>query len=109
MTVETTRDGPVFIVTNNRPEARNAVDPETADALFAAFQAFNADPAALACVFTGAGGAFCGGWDLKYASSLTDRDDFDRDIRRGPRLPHSARPPPRAARWGRAAWSSTSP
>ena len=95
MTVETTRDGPVAIITNDRPQARNAVDPETADALFAAFQAFNADPAALACVFTGAGGAFCGGWDLKYASSLTDRDDFDRAIRRALAFPLGSAPAPR--------------
>lgn len=78
MTVETTQDGPVWIITNNRPEARNAVDPETADALFSAFQRFGACAEALACVFTGAGGAFCGGWGLKYASTLTDREHLCR-------------------------------
>ena len=95
MAVETTRDGPVWIITNNRPEARNAVDPETADALVAAFQLFNASDEALACVFTGAGGAFCGGWDLKYASTLSDREDFDREIRRKLALPIGSAPAPR--------------
>ena len=95
MTVETTRDGPVRIITNNRPEARNAVDPETADALTQAFQAFNADPQALVGVFHGAGGAFCGGWNLKYASTLTDRDAFDAAIRRDLAFPTGAAPAPR--------------
>jgi enoyl-CoA hydratase len=95
MTVETTRDGPVWIITNNRPEARNAVDPETADALFAAFQLFSASEGALVCVFTGAGGAFCAGWDLKYASTLADRPSFDRVIRRGLAFPVGAAPAPR--------------
>ncbi len=95
MTVEITRDGPVRIITNNRyAEARNAVDPATADALHAAFTEFEADADARAAVFFGAGGAFCGGWDLKYASSLTDRDDFDREIRRLD-FPLGAAPAPR--------------
>jgi enoyl-CoA hydratase len=95
MTVEIAEDGPVRIITNNRAQARNAVDPATADALHEAFQAFNADPDALVCVFTGAGGAFCGGWDLKYASTLSDRDDFDREIRRALAFPTGAAPSPR--------------
>ena len=81
MVVEVTRDGPVWIITNNRPEARNAVDPETAEALHAAFVEFNEAQDALAGVFNGAGGAFCAGWDLKYGSTLTNRADFDRGIR----------------------------
>src|SRR5690606_19055177 len=88
-------DGPVLIITNNRPERRNAVDPETADALHDAFQAFNADSEALVAVFHGAGGAFCGGWDLKYASTLGDREDFDREIRRALAFPTGAAPAPR--------------
>ena len=82
MTVSMDRDGPVWIITNNRPEARNAVDPEQADALHAAFTEFNADPTAKAGVFYGAGGAFCGGWDLKYGAGLTDPADFAREIRK---------------------------
>ena len=65
MTVEIARDGPVWIITNNRfEEARNAVDPATADALHAAFTEFDQSPEARVGVFYGAGGAFCGGWDL---------------------------------------------
>jgi len=59
------RDGPVTIVTINRPERRNAVDKATAASLEAAFRAFDADENASVAVLTGAGGAFCAGADLK--------------------------------------------
>lgn len=57
-------DGPVRIVTLNRPARRNAVDPATAAALKAAFAAFEADAAARVLVLTGAGSGFCAGADL---------------------------------------------
>lgn len=60
-----TRDGPVTIITINRPERRNALDNAAATALTQAFRAFDADPAAHAAVLTGAGGSFCAGADLK--------------------------------------------
>jgi len=34
---------PILVVTINRPERRNAVDPETADALYQAFLDFDGD------------------------------------------------------------------
>lgn len=64
-TVLLEQDGPVCIVTINRPERRNAVDLPTAQALFDAFAAFEADDAASVAVLTGADGAFCAGADLK--------------------------------------------
>jgi enoyl-CoA hydratase len=64
-TVLTERDGPVLIVTINRPERRNAVDAPTARARFDAFTAFERDDDASIAVLTGAGGAFCAGADLK--------------------------------------------
>jgi enoyl-CoA hydratase len=64
-TVITERDGPVTIVTIDRPEVRNAVDGPTAAALAAAFAAFDADDNASVAVLTGAGGTFCAGADLK--------------------------------------------
>ena len=70
MTVRVEKDGPVTTIINDRPEARNAVDPETGDALVEAFLEFDDDPEASVAVFWGAGGAFCAGWDLKYVSSL---------------------------------------
>ncbi|MGH7356164.1 MAG: crotonase/enoyl-CoA hydratase family protein [Candidatus Rokuibacteriota bacterium] len=67
--VRVEKDGPITTVVLDRPEARNAVNPEIAEALFAAFVAFDADPDALAAVFWGAGGAFCAGFDLKFAAT----------------------------------------
>ena len=68
MTVRSERDGPVTTIINDRHHARNAVDPETADQLVAAFAAFDDDPDASIAVFFGDNGVFCAGWDLKYAS-----------------------------------------
>ncbi len=57
-------DGPVFVVTINRPERRNAVDRATADALASAFRAFDSDADLAVAILTGAGGQFCAGADL---------------------------------------------
>ncbi len=65
MSVSITQEGPVVTITIDRPQARNAVDPSTAQALFDAFDAAEADDAVLAVVLTGAGGHFCAGADLK--------------------------------------------
>ena len=59
MTVRVEREGEVTVVTIDRPEARNAVDPDTAEALFRAFLAFDKDEAAKVAILTGAGDAFC--------------------------------------------------
>lgn len=63
------REGPVTIVTINRPERRNAVDSATASALEQAFRSFDADEGASIAILTGAGGAFCAGADLKALAS----------------------------------------
>jgi len=66
--------GRVRVVTLNRPEARNAVNPALAAALFDAMLAFEADDAVDVAVLTGAGGAFCAGFDLKSAATLDGVD-----------------------------------
>jgi enoyl-CoA hydratase len=65
MTVHTETDGPVMVVTIDRPEARNAVDAPTAAALAEAFRQFDADDFLAVAVLTGAHGTFCAGADLK--------------------------------------------
>ena len=70
MTVRIEKAGTVWTIIHDRPEARNAMDPASADALTAAFLEFDADKDAAVAVFYGAGGAFCAGWDLKYVSTL---------------------------------------
>lgn len=69
MTVRTDREGPVLVVTIDRPEVRNAVDPATAEALRTAFAAFAADDRLAVAVLTGAGGSFCAGFDLKAVAT----------------------------------------
>ncbi|MEX3010116.1 crotonase/enoyl-CoA hydratase family protein [Hoeflea sp. TYP-13] len=94
MAVEIDRNGPVWTIIHNRPEARNAVDPEAADALVAAFEEFDKSDARVG-VFWGAGGAFCAGWDLKYASTLTEPEKFEREIVKGLGFPVGSAPAPR--------------
>ncbi|SDH54716.1 crotonase/enoyl-CoA hydratase family protein [Nonomuraea jiangxiensis] len=64
MTIRVEREGPVATVVISRPEARNAVDRKTADALADAFRDFERSDAAVA-VLWGEGGTFCAGADLK--------------------------------------------
>ena len=46
MTVRIEKDGSVWTVIHDRPEARNAMDPASADALTAAFLEFDTDKSA---------------------------------------------------------------
>lgn len=60
--------GRVRVMTLDRVEARNAVNPELARRLYAAMLEFDADTGVDVAVLTGAGGAFCAGFDLKSAA-----------------------------------------
>ncbi len=62
------RDGPVTVIAIDRPDRRNAVDRATAQALYDAFRAFDADDTASVAILTGRGGTFCAGADLKSLS-----------------------------------------
>ncbi len=85
MSVSIERDGPVTIVTIDRPAVRNAIDRPTAEALAAAFRAFDADPTASVGVLAGAGGAFSAGADLKaIATGRGNRVALDGDGPLGP-------------------------
>src|SRR5205823_9255223 len=72
----TTRGGPmpkvlyekrdrIAYVTLNRPEAKNAIDPETHQLLWATWEDFRDDDALDVAILTGTGDAFCAGADLK--------------------------------------------
>ena len=92
MSVRIEKFGSVWTVIHSRPDARNAMDAASADALVAAFEQFNADKSADVAVFWGEGGAFCAGWDLKSVSSLDQKDpvgrlDFPKDGGKAPRGP----------------------
>lgn len=59
------RLGPVATIVMDRPQRRNAVDRQMADALRQAFETFEADDDSRVAVLWGDGGTFCAGADLK--------------------------------------------
>ena len=74
MSVRAERSGPVTTLVIDRPEARNAVDRATAQALADAFRAFDADEESSVAVLWGAGGTFCAGADLKQMDNRVEPD-----------------------------------
>jgi len=80
----------VALVTINRPEVRNAIDPETACRLADAFTQLRDDDEARVVIVTGAGpDAFCAGADLGRLIPLLSgerapEDDWDRRFRSEP-------------------------
>jgi enoyl-CoA hydratase/carnithine racemase len=59
-------------LTLNRPERRNAIDPELRDALSSALDDAATDESIRGVVLAGAGGAFCAGGDLARFEDLHD-------------------------------------
>ncbi len=85
MPVHVMRAAPVTTVVLDRPEARNAVDRDTAEALADAFRQFEEDADALVAVLTGSGKDFCAGADLKaVATGRPNRVAPDGDGPMGP-------------------------
>ena len=85
MSVHIEQQGPVVVITLDRPEVRNAVDRPTADALAEAFRDFDRDDDAAVAVLTGADGTFCAGADLVAVSSgRGNRVAVDGDAPMGP-------------------------
>jgi enoyl-CoA hydratase len=67
----------IAVVTIDRPEAKNALDPEHFAGLAQAWTRFRDDSDAWVAVITGAGDAFCAGADLKALSAgrVPERSD----------------------------------
>jgi enoyl-CoA hydratase/carnithine racemase len=61
----TERIGNVLVLTLNRPEVRNALNPPLKDRLTQEMREADADPGIRAVVITGNGPVFCAGMDLK--------------------------------------------
>ncbi len=67
------RKAAAAVLTIERPERRNAVDPETADQLLDRYRSFESDEEARVLILTGAGEeAFCAGADLKSMSTAAN-------------------------------------
>jgi enoyl-CoA hydratase len=86
----------IVYLTLNRPDARNAVDPETVIELAAAWEAYRDDPELRCAIITGAGDrSFCSGADLKKLIPLLSgarkpETDADRAIAADGSLIHRA-------------------
>lgn len=72
--INVTSDGPLRIVTLNRPEHLNATDHMLHAGLAAVFPQLDADDTARAIVITGAGRAFSAGGDFAYLEVLASDD-----------------------------------
>jgi enoyl-CoA hydratase len=77
MNLDIQHRGEITIVTIQRPQRRNAVDPDTARALDEAFEAFDRDDDRRVAVLTGAEGHFCAGADLR---ALADGEDAQQRV-----------------------------
>lgn len=95
MALRVERSGRVLTVILSRPEVRNAVDPDHADALQEAFLAFDRDDDADVAVLWGEGGAFCAGADLKSLAKRGIATPENRATHRSLEYPTDGSPPPR--------------
>lgn len=84
-------DDGITTVLINRPEVRNALDNQAARGLGRAMRDFDADPAQLVAVLTGAGGSFCAGADLKQVAGSSDYVAWAGDPE-GPTAPTLSKP-----------------
>jgi len=75
------RDGPVMVLTLNRPAARNAFSPRMLARLDDAWEEAEADDGVRTVILTGAGGHFCAGADLKAMFNPDPADPGGRRMR----------------------------
>jgi enoyl-CoA hydratase/carnithine racemase len=113
--IDVRADGPVRVITLNRPEALNAVNDALHSGLARLWPRLSEDSGARAAVLTGSGQTFSAGGDFAYLAEL----GRDPDLRAGPSRtaatwssawstaaspwspPSTARPSGSAAAWSR--------
>jgi enoyl-CoA hydratase len=87
------KDGPVVVVTLNRPEKRNAVNCEVMCRLYDAWVELDRDEGLRVGILTGRGNTFCAGMDLgeigKMRSGVADNEWMER-VRREPQVIYGA-------------------
>lgn len=83
------REGPILVVTLNRPEKKNAVNSEAMCRLYDAWLELDRDDALRVAILTGRGDTFCAGMDLaeigKLQSGVTDNEWIAR-VRKEPQV-----------------------
>src|SRR5216684_2925120 len=75
--IEVSYNGPITIISINRPKVRNAINKSTAQALKDAWLAFEADENALVGILTGGDEVFCAGADLNDVDGLAAEIEGD--------------------------------
>ena len=74
-------EGPVRVLSFDRPDKLNALDAALADRATAALQDAATDPAVGAVVLTGEGRAFCAGVDLEHLAAISEgRESGDHTV-----------------------------
>jgi enoyl-CoA hydratase len=74
--IQVEADGPLRIITLNRPEELNAVNDDLHVGLARIWNRLSLDPAARVAVITGAGKAFSAGGDFNYIKELSEDVDL---------------------------------
>ncbi len=75
MPIETSRHDRTFVITLNRPEAMNSIDPQMFDQITEAWREFEEDDGLFVAIVTGAGEkAFCAGRDLVKSAADSTND-----------------------------------
>ncbi|MDX1696481.1 MAG: crotonase/enoyl-CoA hydratase family protein [Ketobacteraceae bacterium] len=92
MSIAVEKTGQITVITLLRPEARNAVDRDTAEALATAFRNFDQDEDSPVAILTGEE-TFCAGADLKaVAAGKGNRLEPEGDGPMGPTRMHLSKP-----------------
>jgi feruloyl-CoA hydratase/lyase len=81
-TVLVDREDGVATITLNRPNKRNAMNPQMHRDMLDVLSRLELDPETRVVVITGAGSAFCSGMDLKEYFKDLEHDQMQRDINR---------------------------
>jgi enoyl-CoA hydratase len=84
------RDGPVVVLTMNRPEARNALSSEMVVRLADAWGEIDADDSVRVAILTGAGGHFSAGADLKHMAGGYGETEWSARTKADPEIPWKA-------------------
>lgn len=80
MSIRTEKSGDVWTIILSRPESRNAMNPDSAKALYQAVLEFENSDEARVAVLWGEGGVFCAGFDLKYAAMISEIDELGTEL-----------------------------